>query len=57
MLVQELRYVLGSAFEIEAKHIAGLISEKGVCSPLSLVARSRADVVFAMPAGPALPPT
>ena len=45
--------MLGSAFEIEAKHIAGLISEKGVCSPLSLVARSRADVVFAMPVGPA----
>ena len=40
MLVDELRYVLGSAFEVDAAHIAGLVSDAGVCSPLSLVARA-----------------
>ena len=33
MLVDELRYVLGSAFEVDAAHIAGLVSDAGVCSP------------------------
>ena len=27
MLVDELRYVLGSAFEVDAAHIAGLVSD------------------------------
>lgn len=40
MLVDELRYVLGSAFEVDAQQIAGLVSDEGVCSPLSLVARA-----------------
>ena len=40
MLVDELRYVLWSAFEVDAAHIAGLVSDAGVCSPLSLVARA-----------------
>ena len=35
MAINELRFVLGSAFEVPAQHIAGLISEEGVCSPLS----------------------
>eukprot|EP00629_Pelagomonadales_sp_RCC1024_P004150 CAMPEP_0119282992 /NCGR_PEP_ID=MMETSP1329-20130426/27663_1 /TAXON_ID=114041 /ORGANISM="Genus nov. species nov., Strain RCC1024" /LENGTH=87 /DNA_ID=CAMNT_0007283657 /DNA_START=102 /DNA_END=362 /DNA_ORIENTATION=+ len=43
MAINELRFVLGSAFEVDARHIAGLISEEGVCSPLSLLSKSPAS--------------
>ena len=33
MAVNELRYVLGAAFEVDARLIAGSVSEEGVCSP------------------------
>ena len=46
MLVNELRYVLGAAFDVDAKLIAGVVSEDGVCSPLSML--SRAPSAFGM---------
>lgn len=40
MAVNELRYVLGAAFEVDARLIAGTVSEEGVCSPLSMLSRA-----------------
>lgn len=40
MALNELHFILGAAFEVDAFSIAGLVSEEGVCSPVSLVCRA-----------------